>query len=136
MWVTGNISSSWKTARIMPIFKGGDNYLTIDYRGISLLDVGYKILTRILDNRLTNWLENNAKLKETQRGFKKNRATRDHIFVLNSLINNKLKKQGGKLFVAFIDLKKAFDMVDRKLLFQKLEKRGVNGRMLKMIKKR
>lgn len=124
MWTTGNISTTWKTARIMPIFKGGDNNVTLNYRGILLLDVGYIILKRIMDNRLTNWIENNSILKETQAGFRKKRSTRDHIFVLNSLINNKLKNQGGKLYVAFIDLMKAIDTVDRKLLFQKLEKEG------------
>ena len=48
---------------------------------------------------------------------------------MNALINNKLKKEGGKLYVAFIDLKKAFDTVDRGLLFEKINKLGIKGRI-------
>ena len=52
-------------------------------------------------------------LKESQAGFKEERATKNHIFVLNSLIGNKLKRKGRKLHVpvTFIDFKKAYDLV-------------------------
>ena len=46
-------------------------------------------------------------LKESQAGFREGRATIDHIIVLKSLINNRLKRKGEKLYVAFIDFKKA-----------------------------
>lgn len=98
-----------------------------------MLDIGYKVLTSIMDRRLRGWLEEKKLLTESQAGFRKNRATRDHIFVLNSLIGNRLRRKGHKLYMAFVDFKTAFDEIDRELLLEKLKKIGVNGKMLKMI---
>lgn len=133
IWKEGKIPENWRIARICPIFKAGAEDEAANYRGISLLDVGYKILTTVMAERLRGWLETHKKLEESQNGFRAGRSTRDHIFVLNSLIGNKLKMKGGKLYVAFVDFKAAFDMVDRDLLMRKLRRIGVTGRMLKMI---
>ena len=50
--------------------------------------------------------------------------SRDHIFTLSAVINNRLKKDRGKLYVAFVDFRAAFDTVDRDILMEKLEKGG------------
>lgn len=52
IWVEGKLPKGWEEARIVPLFKNGDKSDTGNYRGISLLNVGYKILTNILANRL------------------------------------------------------------------------------------
>ena len=83
--------------------------------------------------RLRDWLEKNNGWRESQAGFRRNRSTRDHIFTLNSIIGNKLRKKKGRLYIAYIDFKTAFDVIDRRILLEKLEKKRVNGRMLKMI---
>lgn len=132
LWIEGKLGKNWETAKICPIFKAGNEEAAENYKGISLLNVGYKILTSIMADRLNNWLEENGKLGESQAGFRAKRSTRDHIFVLHSLINNKLKSRKGKLYAAFIDFKAAFDSVNRKLLIEKLINTGVNGRMLAM----
>ena len=100
-----------------------------NYRGISLLDTGYKILTSIIGGRLNRWIETNKIIRESQAGFRMERGTRDHIFVFNSLINNRLKKVGKKLYVAFVDFKTAFDKVDRKMMLNKLWEKGIRGKM-------
>lgn len=135
MWKNTQIGRGWETARIFPIWKAGDTEKAENYRGIALLDVGYKMLTNIMANRIRNWLEKEKLLVESQAGFREGRGTRDHVFTLNALINNKLRKKGGKLFCAFIDLKAAFDSIDRKILTQKLDKIGIKGKMLGMIEK-
>ena len=105
-----------------------------NYREVSLLNLGYKILAT-LNKRLRRWLEGKKKLKENQAGFRgKRRGTRDHIFVLNALINNKLKRRRGKLHVVFVNLKAAFDKTNRELLLKKLANTGLQGRMWRMIK--
>lgn len=68
-----------ETARIFPTYKSGDENEASNYRGISLLDLGYKILTNIMANRLKSWVEKNGLLKESQAGFRTNRGTRDHF---------------------------------------------------------
>lgn len=112
----------WEVARIFPIHKGEDEGDVKNYRRVSLLDNGYKIYALILANRLRWWLDKNNKIGESQAGFRKGRGTRDHIFVLNSLINNKIKRVGGKMYACFVDFRTAFDSVDREVMFEKIEK--------------
>lgn len=59
--------------------------------------------------------------KENQAGFRRKRSTVDHIFTLNSLIQNKLKRADGRIYVASVDFKAAFVSMNRKLVLKKLE---------------
>ena len=124
LWKEGKTIGGWKTAKIYPIHKGGEKNETGNYRGVSLLDIGYKVLTNIMNVRLRDWLEKNNGWRESQAGFRRNRSTRDHIFTLNSIIGNKLRKKKGRLYIAYIDFKTAFDVIDRRILLEKLEKKG------------
>lgn len=96
--------------------------------------MGYKVLTNILADRIGNWVEKEEIIKESQAGFRRKRGARNHVFVLNFLINGRLKEKRGKLYVGFIDLKAAFDTVDRELLLEKLWNVGIKGRLYAMIK--
>lgn len=134
LWRAGELGTNWNMGQIYPIFKTGNENDTKNYRGISLLNGSYKILAGIMAERIRNWLEKSGKLRESQAGFRRGYATRDHIFVLNALVENKLKKKRGKIYTFFIDYKAAFDKVDRDILFEKLHRLGITGRMLNMIK--
>lgn len=134
IWDCGKLPTGWEKARIYPIHKAGDENEAVNYRGVSLLDIGYKLLTSIMARRMNDWIEKKKVLRESQAGFRMKRGTRDHVFVLNSIINNRLKKKGGKLYVAFVDFSAAFDKVDRDLLLRKLWDKGVRGKMHKMVR--
>ena len=56
-----------------------------------------------------------------------------HIFVLTSIIRNR-KACGLSTFATFIDLRKAFDSVDRNALLYKLIINGIDGKMYKSIR--
>lgn len=84
--------------------------------------------------RVNDWLEGKEKLKESQAGFRGRRGTRDHLFTLNSIIGNKIKTKGGKLYGALIDFKTAFDSVERKKMIEKVERIGIKGKVLRLIK--
>lgn len=125
----------WETARIFPIHKAGDEEDAKNYRGVSLLDAGYKLYASVLGERIKDWVEKNGKLRENQAGFREGRGTREHIFVLNSIINNKLKHKGGKVYVCFIDFKTAFDAVNRSILKKKVRRIGIKGKMGRAIER-
>ena len=60
--------------------------------------------------------------------------TTDHIFSLKTLCNKYVKgKKGGKVFVCFVDFKKAYDSIWHKGLFHKLNTNEVNGQFLNII---
>lgn len=55
-------------------------------------------------------------------------------FTLNIIIGNKIKNKGGKLYAAFIDFKTTFDSVNRGVLLEKVERMGIKGKILEMLK--
>ena len=126
-WSEGRIHENWTLSRIFLIHKAEDENDVRNYRVMALLYVGYKILTSVMARRLRRWLENNKVLGESQCGFRSKRATRDHLFALNSLTGNKLRKKGGKLYAAFVDFRTAFDTVNRWKMKGKLKRMGISG---------
>ena len=85
--------------------------------GITLLSCIGKLFTSLLNHRLCLFLEDYGVMGEEQAGFCSGYSTVDHVFVLNMLIElySHKKKQ---LYCAFIDYGKAFDSIDRSLLWQ------------------
>jgi len=57
IWQKEQIPKEWETAIICPIFKKNDPKQIVNYRGISLLDVGYKVLSSLLLGRLQKYAE-------------------------------------------------------------------------------
>ena len=92
-----------------------------------------KIYSKLLNNRLQKYLEENDILAEEQNGFRASRSCIDHIFTLCTILRNR-KVSGFDTFLSFIDYKKAFDSVDRDLLLYKLSQIGVDGRFYSAIK--
>ena len=78
-------------------------------------------------------LESNNLLGQEQTGFRAGFSTTDNIFTLHCLINLFLNKK-KRLFCAFIDFEKAFDKIDRALMWQKLLTVNINGPFMKIIK--
>ena len=130
---SGVFPSLWSEGILVPLFKKNDPNEVNNYRGITLVSCFSKLVTGVLNNRIKKWAENSDILSDSQFGFRKGRSTTDAIFVLNSIIQKVLKEK-GRLFCAFIDLKKAFDSVYLNGLWYRLFKLGLNGKMLRIIK--
>ena len=130
---SGIIPQYWSEGYICPIYKNkGDRANADNYRGITILSCFGKLFTCILNNRLFNYLESLGLLCEEQAGFRKGYSTVDHIFNLKCIIDLYLFRR-KKLYCAFIDYRKAFDSVDRTLLWQKLLRTTIDGKILIVI---
>ena len=103
-----------------------------NYRGISLISCIAKIYSSILNSRLTSYLEDHDILVDEQNGFRRSRSCEDHVFVLSSIIDIR-KHEGKSTFTAFIDMSKAFDCINRNMLYFKLLKNKINGNFYKAI---
>ena len=124
--------SDWAKAIIVPIHKKGD--LVDNYRGVSLLSIISKCYTSILNTRLYNWLEDNDKIVEMQAGFRRSYSTTDQFFLnLYAIAQKCMNKKGQKLYVVFMDFKKAFDSVHDDKLLQAMQKKGVQGKLFASI---
>ena len=119
-------SKDWNINFLKPIYKKGDILDPDNYRGIAIGSSFAKLYSLILLNRLIKFIEDKALISHNQIGFMKKCRTSDHNFLLRTLIE-KYKRSHKKLYVAFIDFKKAYDTVDRSLLFRRLRKTGING---------
>ena len=123
----------WATGIIVPLHKGGEIEDPNNYRGITLNSCISKLFTLLLNNRLSKWCEDNNIIKYNQIGFRKGFRTSDHIFTLKTIIDEAfMKKQ--KIYVCFIDFKKAYDSVWRNGLFYKLIKNGLSKKFVNFIK--
>lgn len=60
-------------------------------------------------------------------------GTLNNIYVLNYLINRQLGRKGGKVVAIFADLKAAYNMVDREVLFRLMRKRGIRERLIERV---
>ena len=129
---TGIVPVDWAVGEIVPLFKKGDKNKPGNYRGITLLSCLGKVFTSCINERLACYVEEEGILNEEQAGFRPGYCTADHIFTLHTLLDMYLNKR-KRLYCAFIDFKKAFDTVDRVLLWKKLASVGINGRLLNVV---
>ena len=117
-------------ARITPIFKHDEETSVTNYRPISVLPCFSKILERIMYNRLYTFLCENNILYEKQFGFQTAHSTDHAIIQLVNEISKSFEEDKFTLGV-FIDLSKAFDTVDHKILITKLKNYGIRNKNLK-----
>ena len=131
-WSEGEVPQHMRDANVVTLYKNkGDRGDCNNYRGISLLSVVGKVFARVVLKRLQVLAE--QVYPESQCGFRANRSTVDMIFSLNQL-QEKCREQRQPLFIAFIDLTKAFDLVSRDGLFKILPKIGCPPRLLSIIR--
>ncbi|KAI8511994.1 hypothetical protein Bbelb_110940 [Branchiostoma belcheri] len=121
--------------RMQTIYKEKEDRATCsNSRGISLLSSAGKVLTRIMLLRLIQAVAEEV-LPESQCGFRKDCSTVDMIFVLRQLqVQEKCREQHQDLYMVFIDLTKAFDTVNRPLLWEVLKRFGCPNRFLTVLK--
>ena len=127
------VPSAWKRGRIVLVHKKGPTVDVNNYRPLTVLVSVSGIYTKLLNQRLTQVVEEHKLLGEVQHGFRKGRSGADCTFILNSVLWKCAAKK-KKAHLAFIDLQKAYDSVDRSILWRKLEHIGINGKFLASLK--
>ena len=122
-----------KIPKVIPIFKTGDKKDTVNYRPISILTFFSKIFEKTMYNHLISFIDKEDILYKFQFGFRKSHSTNHAIISLVEKVNQAL--DSGKVLVGiFLDLKKAFDTVDHKILVDKLFKYGIRGNIFNWLK--
>ena len=129
---SGVYPDAWRDNIIKPIYKGGGTQDPSNYRGITVSSCFGKLFSRVLFNRLDKYIEDNKLIYPEQIGFRKKCRTSDHILTLKTLIGKAFKSK-KYLFSCFVDLSKAFDMVNRAALLFKLEQ-YITGPFFNIIK--
>ena len=122
---------TWNQAMITLIPKKGTIKLLKYWRPISLLCVDYKILTKILANRLRHILP--QIISEEQNCSIPNRTIFSNLFLIRDMITY-TKQKNNHLYLLQIDQKKAFNKIDRNFLCKTLEKIGISSLFINFLK--
>jgi hypothetical protein len=130
------VPEEWLSAYVTPLYKGrGDRTDFNNYRRLTVSGTMYKLYATVMNRRLESHLETNSLRSPYQCGFRRRMGTITAIWVLVHMINKTCGPLSrgalsSPLHVCFIDIKQAFDMVDRDKLWQRLMQLGVGGRFL------
>jgi hypothetical protein len=123
------IDGEWELP--VPSSKKAINLHVANYRGITLLDVVYKVFSSIFNQRLKVIAE--LIVGEYQAGFHEKKSTIDQIFVLKQIME-KHYEFGLELHLLFIDYTPAFDSINRTELFAVMEKMTIPHRLIGLTK--
>lgn len=124
--VTGTFPQQWKEAIIVPILKSGNTDEPQNYRPISLLPILSKILEKVIACQLSNYLEENHLLSNTQHGFRARLSTETALTTLTNLLYDNIDNKKISL-ITLCDLSKAFDSVNHIYLVSKLTKLNIDN---------
>lgn len=130
VWQTETLPNEWLTSVILPIHKKGDKTNCNNYRGISLLNCGYKIFTNILYERLNKYAENI--LGDYQCGFRKSRSTTDQGFIITQIFE-KCYEYMIDIHCLFVDFQQAFDSLDRTQISLRLLDLGIPRKLVNLV---
>ena len=122
----GIFPSDLSVARVTCIYKSGSKSDPANYRPISILPSFSKILEKLVITRLYSYLSRNDMLVGNQFGFRRGKGTEDAIHSMVKFIHQSFNASEFVLGV-FLDVKKAFDSLDREILLEKLKFYGIGG---------
>jgi hypothetical protein len=126
----GKIPSDWALSWMTSVYKGkGDALDCSSYRGIKLLEHTMKVFERVIEKRLRS----STQINEMQFGFRPGCGATDAIFIVRQLQERYLGKK-KEVWMAFVDLEKAFDRVPREVLWWALRKVGTEEWLVRVIR--
>ena len=129
VWKQETMPKEWSTSIIVSLHKKGDRTNCNNYRGLSMLNTAYKVLSRVIYKRLETSM--NIICGEYQAGFRTNRGTTDHIFTIRQVIE-KCAEFNIDIHMLFIDFKKAYDSIKRSAIWKALQHLGIDQKLIRM----
>ena len=131
MVLSGEIPDFLKTGLVSPIFKKkGDKHEVKNYRGITVLPVLLKILEYVVREKMRPVIDPQQSV--LQRGFTKNTSPMNCSLIVEEFVRES-KDCKQIAYIALLDAKSAFDVVNHDHLMRKLYHMGVENELWKVI---
>jgi Reverse transcriptase (RNA-dependent DNA polymerase) len=122
------VPHDWKSAVVTPIFKKGSRSDPGNYRPVSLTSVPCKILESIIKDEVTEHMEKNKLINESQHGFSKGKSCTTNVVEFLEVVT-KAVDCGDPVDIFYLDFSKAFDKVPKERLMVKIRAKGVTGKL-------
>ena len=133
MWDSGHVPARWLIDKLVTIAKKGDLSQRDNYRGIALIEIFVKIITKAAAKRLANGLELENRLVPEQAGFRTRQECIAQVYTLMEVVRRRQSSKLGTI-ILFVDFRKAYDVVPRLALLSKLEAIGAGGKVLDFLR--
>ena len=130
IWEKEDIPTEWKTGHLVKLPKKGDLSVCGNWRGITLLVIAGKVLSRVILARIKDNID--RKLRQNQAGFRPQRSCIDQIAALRIIVEQSVE-WNSPLYMVFIDFMKAFDSLDREVMWELLKHYGVPQKLINII---
>ncbi|CAI7760598.1 unnamed protein product [Closterium sp. NIES-53] len=127
----GVLSESFTTAVTILLHKKGDRDVLGNYRPITLLSFFYKLLAKVLANRIKVVLP--TVISSNQFGFLPGRSLADAVFLVADAIDA-AEQEDDDWLLLLVDFQKAYDSVSREYLFTTLDNMGFPGKFTRWVK--
>ena len=124
----------WKIGLVVPLWKRKNPRSNkTNWRGVTLLSVGSKLLARIVAMRIQAWTE--TWLHESNSGFRRGRGVDDALQVSRRLVEEAVRSTAeGLMVLSFYDIEKAYPRVAIGGLWELMKRKGCDERMIKVCK--
>lgn len=133
MLVTATVPASWGETLLTLLHKKGDPTAWSNYRPIAVVHLMSKLLAIMIERRLSAWLDDQpGKRRMAQTGFRKGQSTLSNAFIVQHFID-KHRHRKRHVYMACIDLAKAYDSVPRQRIWDRLHALGIRGGILHLI---
>ena len=131
-WTCKDIPDSWRVSKVVLLFKKGDTSLPSNYRPISLLPVGYKVLAALLHQRMLDGGVDEF-IHRAQFGFRPKRGTSDALMLARRMIDAAYADKSKGLHLLLLDSAKAFDRIKTDAMVGALRRFGLPEPFVQMI---
>ena len=132
IWDEEELPEDFMEGHLIKLPKKGNLQECKNYRGIMLLSIPGKVLSRVILNRIKEAVD--PLLREEQAGFRQGRSCTDQIAILRTIVEQSIE-WNASLYVNFIDFEKAFDSLDRETIWKLMRHYGIPEEIVLLVKR-
>lgn len=126
---SGSFPRMWKTSTVIPLEKINNTIKCEQHRPINMVPIYEKLLETVVNEQIIDYIETNKLLTIKQAGFRKRNSCESALQTVIAKWKNALNEK-KVIGVIFLDFRRAFETIDRKLLLLKLRKFGLGPKII------
>jgi len=132
-WNSEHVPDAWLLAYVVPIYKGsGARGDPASYRPIALMASVAKLYEKVLHDRIAAHVQRTHAIGDEQAAFRRQRGCIDHLYVLHEIVSQR-REQHKHTYLAFLDLRAAYDTTWRDGVWKRLLDVGVVGKVWRVV---